>query len=183
MVKARRLSRRAFSVWYQPACKPGSVWRVAPRDSHSSGASVARRLKQPTRMTGPKRTGFRRVIPIWLCSRWGLPCRSCCQERGALLPHLFTLASRTRRFVLCGTFPGVTPAGRYPAPLLRGARTFLDDCSPRLSSRLTRYKWARAADRSSKLARLMQTAPFHRDSFWRSVGGSHLRIDLRAVGA
>ena len=26
---------------------------------------------------------------------------------------------------LCGTFPGVTPAGRYPAPSFRGARTFL----------------------------------------------------------
>ena len=29
------------------------------------------------------------------------------------------------RFVLCGTFPKVTLAGRYPAPFLRGARTFL----------------------------------------------------------
>jgi hypothetical protein len=29
------------------------------------------------------------------------------------------------RFVLCGTFPGVAPAGRYPAPFFRGARTFL----------------------------------------------------------
>jgi len=29
------------------------------------------------------------------------------------------------RFVLCGTFPGVTPAGRYPAPYVDGARTFL----------------------------------------------------------
>src|SRR5215472_11093172 len=25
----------------------------------------------------------------------------------------------------CGTFPGVAPAGRYPAPCLHGARTFL----------------------------------------------------------
>jgi len=29
------------------------------------------------------------------------------------------------RFVLCGTFPGVTPAGCYPAPYVDGARTFL----------------------------------------------------------
>ncbi|BAL08091.1 hypothetical protein BJA01nite_42880 [Bradyrhizobium japonicum] len=29
------------------------------------------------------------------------------------------------RFVLCGTFPGVAPAGRYPAPYVKGARTFL----------------------------------------------------------
>src|SRR4249920_2760248 len=31
----------------------------------------------------------------------------------------------TRRFILCGTFPGVAPAGRYPAPYVDGARTFL----------------------------------------------------------
>ena len=30
-----------------------------------------------------------------------------------------------RRFAFCGTFPGVTPAGRYPAPCFRRARTFL----------------------------------------------------------
>ena len=29
------------------------------------------------------------------------------------------------RFVFCGAFPGVTPAGYYPAPCLCGARTFL----------------------------------------------------------
>jgi len=29
------------------------------------------------------------------------------------------------RFAFCGTVPGVTPAGRYPAPYLHGARTFL----------------------------------------------------------
>jgi hypothetical protein len=29
------------------------------------------------------------------------------------------------RCTFCGTFPGVAPAGRYPAPYLRGARTFL----------------------------------------------------------
>ncbi len=30
-----------------------------------------------------------------------------------------------RRSVLCGTFPGLAPAGRYPAPFVHGARTFL----------------------------------------------------------
>src|SRR5690606_7280599 len=30
-----------------------------------------------------------------------------------------------RRSAFCGTFPGVAPAGRYPAPCFRGARTFL----------------------------------------------------------
>lgn len=34
-----------------------------------------------------------RAIPIWHCSRWGLPCRFCCQSRGGLLPHRFTLTT------------------------------------------------------------------------------------------
>jgi hypothetical protein len=32
------------------------------------------------------------AAPIRSCSRWGLPCRPCCQGRGALLPPRFTLA-------------------------------------------------------------------------------------------
>src|ERR1700733_12937337 len=35
------------------------------------------------------------------------------------------LLPEKKRFVLCGTFPGVAPAGRYPAPYVDGARTFL----------------------------------------------------------
>ena len=33
-----------------------------------------------------------REVPIRHCSGWGLPCRACCQARGALLPHLFTFS-------------------------------------------------------------------------------------------
>ena len=44
---------------YQPTYKPGFVWPAANRrrDGHSSGTPVARRIKQPTRMTGPDRPG------------------------------------------------------------------------------------------------------------------------------
>src|SRR6202789_253782 len=45
-------------------------------------------------LTRPTRTAMRktsRAVPIWSCSRWGLPCRPCYQGRGALLPHRFTL--------------------------------------------------------------------------------------------
>ena len=79
----------------------------------------------------------RRAAPIWSCSRWGLPCRRRCRRRGALLPHPFTLARRRPealrrwRFAFCGTFPGVAPAGRYPAPCFRGARTFLPPLAER----------------------------------------------------
>jgi len=83
----------------------------------------------PGRRPGPG-WGFRPVaVPIRSCSRWGLPCRFRCRKRGALLPHRFTLAealrNAPRRSVLCGTVPGVAPAGRYPAPFVHGARTFL----------------------------------------------------------
>jgi hypothetical protein len=41
------------------------------------------------------------------------------------LPPAKRGALRERRSVLCGAFPRVTPAGRYPAPLPCGVRTFL----------------------------------------------------------
>ena len=72
------------------------------------------------------------VVPIWSCSGWGLPCRLCCQGRGVLLPHLFTLtptgvvphrgSTPQGRFIFCGAVlkedqksssPGVT---RHPFP-------------------------------------------------------------------
>ena len=86
---------------------------------------------QPGRRSGNAPAPCGAAAPIRSCSRWGLPCRPCCQGRGALLPHRFALARGPRRrdlrgrFVFCGTFPGVAPAGRYPAPYSRGARTFL----------------------------------------------------------
>jgi hypothetical protein len=77
------------------------------RDGHSSGTPVTRRIKQPTRTTGPdgpealsprKRGSRPNVVPIRSCSRWGLPCRFHCWKRGALLPHRFTLtAAKTLR--------------------------------------------------------------------------------------
>jgi len=80
----------------QLACKPGSVWlRFDPeRGSHSSGTAFARRLSQPTRMTGletGRKACANHVIPIRSCSRWGLPCHRRCRRRGGLLPHPFTL--------------------------------------------------------------------------------------------
>ncbi len=42
------------------------------------------------------------AAPIRSCSRWGLPCRPCCQGRGALLPHRFALARGTP----CGSCAG-----------------------------------------------------------------------------
>ena len=44
--------------------------------------------------------------------------------------HPYPSAEADGRFAFCGTFPRVAPAGRYPAPCLRGARTFLQRLAP-----------------------------------------------------
>ncbi len=143
--RQRRAPIAPSDFWRQPACKPGSV--------QAPGAASPKRLRWPfiwdahcwtPRATdpggwagnGPRRIwspACARPAPIWFCSRWGLPCQACCQARGALLPHPFTLTRHRSspgplecwRFAFCGTFPGVAPAGRYPAPCFHGARTFL----------------------------------------------------------
>ena len=116
----------------QAACKPGSVpavagggwpfiWDARYRTPHATYPGDDAKTRLPLRP--------RRAAPTRSCSRWGLPCRARRRARGALLPHPFTLARLRRgyggRFAFCGTFPGVAPAGRYPAPCFRGARTFL----------------------------------------------------------
>src|SRR5271168_538026 len=127
-----------------------SISRVLSRpkggDGHSSGTFVAERLARPTRAAARKTRPAAPALPTppaaptWSCSRWGLPCHRRCRRRGALLPHHFTLAFPSHpkkgielgfwRYVFCGTFPRVAPAGRYPAPCLRGARTFLPPPKP-----------------------------------------------------
>ena len=143
MAGARRWSRRAPST-YQPACKPGSVGRRAspPRDGHSSGTLLARRLRQPTRTaklrhksraSPPTRRCPRRpysvLLPVGFAVPLPLP-----EARCALTAPFHPCGSLAgvRGLFLCGTFPGLRracarfgPAGRYPAPHVHGARTFL----------------------------------------------------------
>src|ERR1700693_4830398 len=103
------------------------IWDVrcrTPRATDPSGGAEG--------PPGSTATAAPPAAPTWSCSRWGLPCRRRCRRRGALLPHHFTLAAQDPRkgrmglaLCFCGTFPGVAPAGGYPAPCFRGARTFL----------------------------------------------------------
>ena len=87
---------------YQPACKPGSVARrrrrvtAIPLGRRLPGASSnlpGRPIRTPIR-AHPLARRRARAVPIWSCSRWGLPCRFRCRKRGALLPHRFTLTRR-----------------------------------------------------------------------------------------
>ena len=118
------------------------------RDDHSSCTPVARRIKQPTRMTGPDRPKpSLRVIPTRSCSRWGLPCRFRRRKRGALLPHRFTLAAAKRnaprRSLLCGTVPGVLS----PPDVIRHRLSV----EPGLSSPAAFRHWRGAAVRPTDL--------------------------------
>src|SRR3954463_2274189 len=113
-----------------PACKPGSV-ECRHSDGHSSGSAVARALEQPTRsvLVGVGHPS----LPIWPCSHWGLPCHDCCQPRGGLLPHRFTLAcapgspkpSAVCSLLHCPSAP-FGAAQALPGSVPAGARTFLE---------------------------------------------------------
>ena len=143
----------------QRVCKPGSVHRsaVSPRGRAGGWAAIPLGPGLPPASSNqPGRLGQNHPASKGAPSLFGLTpggvyraaCR--CRRRGALLPHPFTVTRpkpkvlRQTRPALCCTVPGVAPAGRYPAPYLRGARTFLDACAPRPPGRLTAHKWARA---------------------------------------
>ncbi|SKA19753.1 hypothetical protein SAMN02745674_02377 [Lysobacter spongiicola DSM 21749] len=95
----------------EPADKPGSVV-----DSHSSRRIVTDTLEQPTRT----RRGQRHEVPIWSCSRWGLPCRSVARlavrsyRTVSPLPRI--PGGTVRRSALCCTFRRLAPPRCYLAP-------------------------------------------------------------------
>lgn len=124
------------------------------RDGHSSGTVFAHGLEQPTRTAGltsprgvialansPLRRPYSVLLPVGFAMPAPLP-EPRCALTAPFHPYPSTQLTLLRRgkpgglprrspkgeggrFVLCGTFPGVTPAGRYPAPYVKGARTFL----------------------------------------------------------
>ncbi len=60
------------------------------------------------------------MLPYLILLRVGFTAPPVTRRDRELLPHAFTLTPRRRteetRFTFCGTFLGVTPTGRYPAP-------------------------------------------------------------------
>jgi hypothetical protein len=80
----------------QKACKPGSVRRAgrAPLGRWPFIWDARHRTPRATDPDSSVKTRLRpkpRTVPIWFCSRWGLPCHDRYRPRGALLPHPFTL--------------------------------------------------------------------------------------------
>jgi hypothetical protein len=104
----------------EAAHKPGSVPAAgypSAGDDHSSSAIVADGVERPTRRHGRAALG---ASLLGLAPGGVFRASDVTAEPGELLPHPFTLTSLRQGFggrsPLCGTFPGVTPAGRYPAP-------------------------------------------------------------------
>ena len=104
------------------------------RDGHSSCTPVARRIKQPTRTADPDRSGIAPAPFLFGLAPGGV-CRAASVAGNAVrsyrtvspLPRL----NATRRGGLfsvalsLGRPRRAHPAGRYPAPFVHGARTFL----------------------------------------------------------
>jgi len=136
--RVKNASRPVSRVLYGAGCPA--------RDGHSSGTIVADRLEQPTRATragnAPATVARRHrpysvLLPVGFAVPRPLPAARCALT-APFHPYRRAIreGSSRRRFAFCGTFPGVTPAGRYPAPCFRGARTFLHPFRQRPSGRL-----------------------------------------------
>ncbi len=107
--------------------KPGSV----PSTNKGRWPFIWAGRYRPARATYPDRHVKTRDMRPLFGLAFGGVCLAgrCCQSRGALLPHRFTLTLDGRnhkgRSVLCCTFHRLAPSGRYPAPCSHKARTFL----------------------------------------------------------
>jgi hypothetical protein len=108
--------------------------------------------------------------PAWPCTGRGLPCAPTSPRRRCALTapfHLCLCAThvwpRHRPSALCGTFPRVSPGGRYPPPSPFGVRTFLEginlrDCLARKvngtrepsNGRENQAAWSTQPDRRSE---------------------------------
>ena len=106
----------------------GSVSRVL--SVLSDCATIPLRMPLPassSNQPGRRKRAAPCAVPIRSCSRWGLPCRSCYQHRGALLPHRFALAAPK-----CGGLFSVALSLKSPWPDVIRHRCSVE---PGLSSR------------------------------------------------
>jgi hypothetical protein len=102
------------------------------RDGHSSRTPVARRVKQPTRMTGPDGPDACASTSFLFGLAPGGVCRAVSIAGNAVRSYrTVSPLPRPKRYAAAAVSSlwhcpwGLTPAGRYPAPFVHGARTFL----------------------------------------------------------
>ena len=123
------------SVLRQMACKPGSVpmvshrrrpfiWDARYRTPHATDPGGYAKVRLASR----EREGCRPylvLLPVGFTVPLPLPVARCALTAPFHPYPPGPDGPKGGRFAFCGTFPGVAPAGRYPAPYFRGARTFL----------------------------------------------------------
>ena len=123
--------------------------------------------------------------PILPCAGLGLSCRSHYCLRGGLLPRLFTLTSRRRRFCFCDTF---RPYGMSPVqPALSrgippcGVRTFLS----KLPKELQAKAFAREPVKRSRYARMQPHASQTAHAILSSLkyGGCQMSLPAKFANA
>src|SRR6185312_4534479 len=108
------------------------------RDGHSSGTPVARRVVQPTRMTGPDRAedfasrhSYSVLLPVGFAVPPPLP-EARCALTAPFHPYRGQHTTRPRRSVLCGTVPEVSPVRVQLRRTLSGTvRPWSPDFPPR----------------------------------------------------
>ena len=105
---------------------PAQSWAIIHLGSLLPGPSSCQ--PEPAGLKRPICGSYLALLPVGLAVPRLLPA-----ARWAL-PHRFTITLHARLSLLCGAIPRVTPAGRYPAPLFHGVRTFLEGCPSRLPS-------------------------------------------------
>ena len=105
---------------------PAQSWAIIHLGGLLPGPSSCQ--PEPAGLKRPICGSYLALLPVGLAVPRLLPA-----ARWAL-PHRFTITLHARLSLLCGAIPRVTPAGRYPAPLFHGVRTFLEGCPPRLPS-------------------------------------------------
>jgi hypothetical protein len=169
------------------------------RDGHSSGTPVAGRLEQPTRATRPTdeappaarepraHRSYSVLLPAGLAVPPTLPPARCALAAPFHpYPSARPCGWPDGRFAFCGAFPGVAPAGRYPAPHPFGARTFLRFAAAAVRPTGETGIWGRrrGGQGESAVASLASTSKDGRPSgraLWRSARGQRPR--LRGRGA
>jgi hypothetical protein len=105
--------------------------RPSPDVSRDLPGRLARKPAFPPER---ERRPYSVLLPVGFTVPSPLPATRCALT-APFHPHPQVPVGLGGQTALCGTFPGVAPAGRYPAPCFRGARTFLPRVAPRAAIR------------------------------------------------
>src|SRR5262245_9116408 len=103
------------------------LWRPLPGASRDLPGRRARKRAMPAPIREDRSAGrpYSVLLPVGFAVPPPLPAARCALTAPFHPCLAFAPGGGRRRFAFCGTFPGVAPAGCYPAPCFRGARTFL----------------------------------------------------------